>query len=135
MLVARRAEDMNRALEAGLVQMAGVEEGSREELLRRVACAEEGAVVMKVRGWRVMWPARERYLSNTDSPFLSLPHPLKLKSLSKGCYPARRTSSPVTLGLLSGSSANSLIRRPSRLPNKLAMMQKEVSGRHEMSMF
>ena len=56
-----------RALEAGLVQMAGVEEGSREELLRRVACAEEGAVVMKVRGWRVMWPARERYLSNTDS--------------------------------------------------------------------
>ena len=33
--------------------MAGVEEGSREELLRRVACAEEGAVVMKVRGWRV----------------------------------------------------------------------------------
>ena len=66
---------MYRALEAGLVQMAGVEEGSREELLRRVACAEEGAVVMKVRGWRVMWPARERYLSNTDSPFLSLPHP------------------------------------------------------------
>ena len=63
LLVARRAEDMYRALEAGLVQMAGVEEGSREELLRRVACAEEGAVVMKVRGWRVMWPARERYLS------------------------------------------------------------------------
>ena len=29
MLVARRAEDMYRALEAGLVQMAGVEEGSR----------------------------------------------------------------------------------------------------------
>ena len=69
LLVARRAEDVYRALEAGLVQMAGVEEGSREELLRRVACAEEGAVVMKVRGWRVMWPARERYLSNTDSHF------------------------------------------------------------------
>ena len=89
-----------------------------------MACAEEGAVVMKVRGWRVMWPARERYLSNTNSPFLSLPHPLKLKSLSKGCYPARRTSSPVTLGLLSGSSANSLIRRPSRLPNRLTMLPK-----------
>ena len=29
---------MYRALEAGLVQMAGVEEGSREELLRRVGC-------------------------------------------------------------------------------------------------
>ena len=59
---------MYRALEAGLVQMAGVEEGAREELLRRVACAEEGAVVMKVRGWRAMWPARERYLSKHRFP-------------------------------------------------------------------
>ena len=49
-LVARRAvvEDMYRSLEAGLVQMAGVA-GSREELLRRVACAEEGAAALEER--------------------------------------------------------------------------------------
>ena len=82
LLVARRAEDMYRALEAGLVQMAGVEEGSREELLRRVACAEEGAVVMKVRGWRVMWPARERYLSNI--PIFISAAPAEAQELEQG---------------------------------------------------
>ena len=65
------------------MQMAGVEEGSREELLRRGACAEEGAVVMKVRGWRVKWPARERYLSNTDSHFISAA-PAEAQELEQG---------------------------------------------------